>query len=123
MEMSELFEREVTLQKEIVEIDRQNEECAFQLFSKQLQFAKHKNNGLPCQQIESDIVELKKQIENLQLELDHQKQNQDNDQPYDTLDEVDQRGHHCQRKPKMFGSKISNHAKPQCHLQEDPNES
>ena len=55
--------------------------------------------------------------------MDHQKQNQDNDQPYDTLDEVDQRSHHCQRKPKMFGSKISNHAKPQCHLQEDPNES
>ena len=73
--------------------------------------------------ISNSKKELKKQIENLQLELDHQKQNQDNDQPYDTLDEVDQRGHHCQRKPKMFGSKISNHAKPQCHLQEDPNES
>ena len=56
--------------------------------------------------------------------MDHQKQNQDNDQPYDTLDEVDQRSHHCQRKPKMFGSKISNHAKPWFgHLQEDPNES
>ena len=46
--MNEIFEREVTLQKDVYEIDRLNEDLAFQLFSKQLLLSKSRNKGQDC---------------------------------------------------------------------------
>ena len=54
--------------------------------------------------------ELKKQIENLQLELEHQKSNQGNDQSYDSLYEDNQHGHHHKNNLTMAGSKVPKQA-------------
>ena len=40
------FEKEVTVKKEIYELDMKNEDIAFKLFSKQLILTKSKNKGL-----------------------------------------------------------------------------
>jgi hypothetical protein len=39
------FEKEVTIKKEIYELDMKNEDLAFKLFSKQLYITKNKNKG------------------------------------------------------------------------------
>lgn len=45
IEMNLQFEKEVTIKKEIYELDMKNEELGFKLFSKQLFLTKNKNKG------------------------------------------------------------------------------
>jgi len=59
IEMNLLFEKEVTIKKDIYELDLKSEDLAFKLFSKQLSLTKAKNKGLPFVQIEHEINQLK----------------------------------------------------------------
>ena len=59
IEMNMQFEREVTIKKDIYELDMKNEDLAFKLFSKQLNLTKAKNKGLMTQSIELEISSLK----------------------------------------------------------------
>jgi hypothetical protein len=57
------FTKEVTMKKDIYELDMKNEDLAFRLFSKQLQVTKNRNKGLSIQQIEQEAKDLKAEIE------------------------------------------------------------
>lgn len=57
------FTKEVTIKKDIYELDMKNEDLAFKLFSKQLQVTKNRNKGLSFQQIEQEAKDLKSEIE------------------------------------------------------------
>lgn len=46
IEMNLQFEKEVTVKKDIYEVDMRNEDLAFKLFSKQLYITKNKNKGV-----------------------------------------------------------------------------
>lgn len=45
IDMNMQFEKEITIKKEIYELDLKNEDIAFKLFSKQLFLSKNKNKG------------------------------------------------------------------------------
>ena len=53
IEMNLHFEKEVMIKKDIYEVDMQNEDLAFKLFSKQLNLSKSK--GKPMPQIEQEV--------------------------------------------------------------------
>ena len=46
IDMNLQFEKEITMKKEIYEIDMKNEDLAFKLFSKQMFLQKNRNTGL-----------------------------------------------------------------------------
>jgi hypothetical protein len=49
IDMNMQFEREVTIKKDIYELDMKNEDLAFKLFGKQLNLTKSKNKGFNTQ--------------------------------------------------------------------------
>ncbi len=62
IEMHLQFEKEVTLKKEICELDVKNEDIAFQLFSKQLALTKANNKGLNSPELDNQTRILKSMI-------------------------------------------------------------
>jgi hypothetical protein len=64
IDMNMQFEREVTIKKDIYELDMKNEDLAFKLFGKQLTLTKAKNKGMNTQQIEMEVSNLKSEIDN-----------------------------------------------------------
>jgi hypothetical protein len=64
IDMNMQFEREVTIKKDIYELDMKNEDLAFKLFGKQLTLTKAKNKGMNTQQIEMEVNNLKSEIDN-----------------------------------------------------------
>ena len=75
IELTEHFEQEFLLKKDIYEIDRKNEDMAFQLFNRQMQLTKNKHKGLNCASIKSEILNLKRQIEENQIQKANQSKN------------------------------------------------
>lgn len=53
----------MTIKKDIYELDMKNEDLAFKLFGKQLNLTKAKNKGFNTQQIESEVSNLKQEID------------------------------------------------------------
>jgi len=45
IDMNMQFEKEITIKKEIYELDLKNEDLAFKIFSKQMFMSKNKNKG------------------------------------------------------------------------------
>lgn len=45
IDMNLQFEKEITIKKEIYELDLKNEDLAFKIFSKQMFMSKNKNKG------------------------------------------------------------------------------
>jgi hypothetical protein len=52
IDMNLQFTKEVTIKKDIYELEMKNEDLAFKLFSKQLTVTKNRNKGLSILQIE-----------------------------------------------------------------------
>lgn len=63
MELNIRFEQEVTLKKEVYEIDLKSEDLAFQLFSKQLNHTKAKNKGQDIKLYDNEMKGIRDQIE------------------------------------------------------------
>lgn len=63
IEMNMQFEKEITIKKDIYEVDMKNEDLAFKLFSKQLYLTKNKNKGNANSSVEQEILKLKQEIE------------------------------------------------------------
>ena len=57
--MNMQFEKEITIKKEIYELDLKNEDIAFKLFSKQLFLSKNKNKGPANTAVEQEVIALK----------------------------------------------------------------
>jgi hypothetical protein len=65
IDMNIQFEKEVTIKKEIYELDMKNEDLAFKLFSKQMLLTKNKGKApqATSQQIEQEVKSLKGEID------------------------------------------------------------